>query len=81
MVAELIDLGRRNLRDVPGKLRDLAAAIEAGEYGDVSCAAVVILADRLEVFGMGPESRAPETIAALQLGALRLLRDTEGRFG
>lgn len=60
------------LRDVPTKLRELAASIEAGEHGYVSCCAVVLLVDTVRVFGYGDDSAAPMVAMVLRAGAAQL---------
>lgn len=45
-----------NMRDVPKTLRKIAKEIEAGEYGDVAEALLIIDADTMSVHGIGPAS-------------------------
>lgn len=61
-----------NFRDVPATLRRIADEIEAGSYGDVGCAGLVLLGGSLEVFGMGPDSEAPSVALVLNAGAMKL---------
>ena len=61
-----------NFRDVPATLRRIADEIEAGSYGEVGCAGLVLLGDSLEVFGMGPDSEAPSVALVLNAGAMKL---------
>lgn len=45
----------RDLRDIPGLLRQMAANIEAGEYGDVPTLLIVMprMGDWPQIFGWG----------------------------
>jgi len=61
-----------NFRDVPATLRRIADEMEAGGYGEVSCAGLVLLGDSLEVFGMGPDSEAPSVALVLNAGVMKL---------
>lgn len=53
MSATLHVLPSAQLQDVPEMLRRLADSVEAGEYGEVTEAVVVMPGDALEVFGFG----------------------------
>jgi hypothetical protein len=77
VTADVVQLPVGNLRDVPGMLRELAAGIEAGRYGEVSEAAVVILGDELEVFGWGELQDCRSSAGLLAAGNLRLVRAIE----
>lgn len=61
-----------NLRDPVATLRKIAAEIEAGDYGEVGSAALVLLGDKMEVFAMGPDSEAPSIALMLHAGFMRL---------
>lgn len=70
-------LHETTLHDSPAKLRQLAAAIEKGVYGEVGCVSVVLLGDTMEVFGFGPDSAPPSAAMLLHAGFLRLSRALE----
>jgi hypothetical protein len=53
MSAKLHVLPVPGLQNVPALLRNIADAIEAGDYGDVSEGALVLAGDQIEVFGLG----------------------------
>lgn len=74
MIPELkvVTLKDSNYRDSVATLRKIADEIEAGDFGGVGCAAVVLLGDTMEVFGMGPDSEAPAVALLLHAGFLRL---------
>jgi hypothetical protein len=61
-----------NFRDPVATLRRIADEIEAGEYGGVGSAAIVILGDTMEVFGMGEDSEPASVALLLHAGFLRL---------
>jgi hypothetical protein len=73
---KVVSLHQTTLRDCPGKLRELANAIEAGEYGAVGCVGVALLGDTFEVFGFGDgikdDGCAPSVATLFRSGALRL---------
>lgn len=60
-MAELYVIPSRGVADIPEQLRNIAAAIEAGEYGEVREGALVLGGDQLDVFGIG--SPADGTVA------------------
>lgn len=62
-----------NFREPAATLRVIADQIEAGEFGSVGCAALVLLGEKLEVFGMGPDSESPSVHYLLCSGAARLV--------
>lgn len=53
MSATLHALPVPGLQNVPELLRNIAAAIERGEYGEVSEGAMVLAGNAVEVFGLG----------------------------
>lgn len=71
MTATFSVIPSAKLQDVAAMLRGLADNIDAGKYGDVSEAAVVILGDELRVFGYG-RADGPATHYLLCCGAERL---------
>lgn len=74
---KVVELYENNYRDPVATLRTIANQIEAGEYGAVGCAALVLMGDTVEVFGMGVKSDGAETAVLLYAGALRLTRAVE----
>lgn len=56
-MSNIVEIKRQSLRNVPEKLRDLAAAIEAGTHGDVTSALVLIpvAGDVPMAFGFGDQ--------------------------
>lgn len=69
------------LRDVPAQLRKLADAIDAGEYGAVSCVGVALMGDSFQCFGWGDgfqnDSPAPSAAAMFGAAQLRVLQTIE----
>ncbi len=74
---KVVTLHETNFRDIPATLREIAAAIEAGQYGDVGSVGLVLLGDTMEVFGMGPDSEGPSVALLLHAGFMRLSRSLE----
>lgn len=68
----VVEFPRSVLLSPADMLRNIAAAIEAGEYGEVGCVAIALLADRLNVFSAGPDSAGPSAATVLNAGALQL---------
>lgn len=66
-----------NFRQVPETLRRIADEVEAGTYGAIGCAGLVLLGDRVHVFGMGPDSAAPSVALLLHAGHASLSRAVE----
>lgn len=66
-----------NCRDVPATLRKIAVEIEEGKFGDVSSAGLVLLGERMEVFGMGIDYEAPSIALLLHAGFMRLSKAIE----
>lgn len=67
-----------NFRDPVATIRHIADEIEQGTYGTVSCVGVVLLGDKMEVFGAGPNSREAANVALLlHAGFLRLSKTVE----
>jgi hypothetical protein len=75
--SNVVALYETNYRDVPATLRVIADEIEAGKYGEVSCLAVALLGDTMEVFGLGPDSDGTASASLLQAGALRIIGTIE----
>jgi hypothetical protein len=76
-MSEVVTLYETNFRDVVSALRKIADEIERGDFGHVGCASVVVLGDRMEVFGMGPDSEGPSVGMLLHAGFMRLSRSIE----
>lgn len=72
MPAEVVQLYDSNYRDPAATLRVIADAIEAGNYGEVGSAGVVLLGDKMEVFGMGPDSDSTSVAVLLHAAFMRL---------
>lgn len=64
-----------NFREVVPTLRKIADSIEAGEFGEVNEMALVIMGDKLEVFGAGPTCDGASIALLLQAGAHRMIRE------
>lgn len=73
MSAQLVVLRETNLQDIPATLRNIAAAIEAGEYGDPLGCAIVLDADKLEVFYTGSGEASPNAYLLLGAGMAKML--------
>lgn len=76
-VSEVVSLYDSNFRDPAATLRKIADEIDAGTYGPVGCAALVVMADTVEVFGMGEDSGAPSVAMLFHAGFMRLARAVE----
>ena len=72
MVAEVVQIYDSNSRDPAATPRKIADRIDAGDFGDVGCAALVVLGDTTEVFGMGQECEGPPVAMLLYAGFLRI---------
>ena len=77
MTAEVVQLRKSNFRDAAATLRVLADEIEDGVYGKVGCVGVVVLGDKLSVFGMGKDSEASSVALVLHAGFMRLSKAVE----
>lgn len=77
MTAELVVLNESNFRDPAATLRAIADEIEQGVYGEVGAAGLVLLGNKMEVFGMGPDSEAPSVALLLHAGFQKLSRAVE----
>lgn len=65
-------LRESNWSDPVATLRVIASEIEAGKYGEVGCCAVVVMGDRLEVFGCGPDAEGPSVGMVLCGGFMKI---------
>lgn len=73
MSAELVVLRETNLLDIPATLRNIADAIEQGQYGDGLGCVVVLDADKLQVFYCGSGEAAPNAHLLLGAGMAKML--------
>ena len=76
-MAEVTYIYKSNFRDVAATLRAIADDVEAGTYGPVGCAGVVLLGDSMRVFGMGHDSEAPSVALLLHAGFASMSRAVE----
>lgn len=74
---KVITLYQSNLRDPVATLRAIADDVEGGKHGKVGCAAVVLLGDTMDVFGMGEDSDGPSVALLLHAGFMRLSKSLE----
>jgi hypothetical protein len=74
----VVKLDVMNLRDSVEGLRRLANRIEAGEYGEVNCCAVALLADQLTIYSWGPHSQGPATALLFQAANQRFVQEVLG---
>lgn len=77
MSAEVIQLYDANFRDPVAVLRRIADAIEDGDYGAVATVGVVVLGDRMEVFGGGMDAEDASIALLLHSGFLRMSKAIE----
>jgi hypothetical protein len=73
----VIPLYTSNTRDPVSTLRLIADEIEAGDYGEVGSAAVVLLGDTMECFAMGPDAEAPSIGMLFYSAFLRMAKAIE----
>ncbi|CAB4190542.1 hypothetical protein UFOVP1288_72 [uncultured Caudovirales phage] len=76
-LAEVVELYSSNHRDVIATLKVIIKNIEAGKYGAVHSAALVLDGDTVEVFGAGQECDGASIHLLLSAGALRLVTAAE----
>lgn len=83
MTVEKTELHHSTLCDAPAKLREMANDIEAGKYGEIATAVVVLYSDQLRTFGYGPFGDAPNAAIALAAAHADLVEyvRTRGRKG
>lgn len=77
---KLVTLYDSNLRDPIVCLRNIADRLEAGDYGVCQTLAVAIFADKLFVFGGGPDSEGP-TVHYLFSSAANLMQQGLTEYG
>lgn len=73
----VVEFPKSTLRDPAACLRDIADAIEAGEYGGVTSAVVLLFGNTLEVFSAGDDSSGPTAALLCNAAALRFAREIE----
>jgi len=73
----VVSIYESNYRDPAATLRCIADQIDAGEFGEVGCAGLVILGDAMSVFGMGADSEAPSVGMLLHAGFMRMSKAIE----
>lgn len=66
-----------SLVDVPTKLMELAEDIRNGTYGDVTALGIVLMGDKLHVFGFGREADGLSVSCLLRAGSLRIEKQLE----
>ena len=76
-VLNVVNFPVPDYRDPVKALRNLANDIEAGRYGDVSSCGVVLLGDRMEVFGSGEDSEGPTIALLFNAAAHRFAKEIE----
>lgn len=76
-MAEIVTLYKSNMRDVPATLREIADEIEAGKYGNVGCAGLAIMGDKVEAFGMGEDSDGCSIAMLFHAAFARMSRSIE----
>lgn len=74
---KIVTLNETNFRDPAATLRNIADKIEAGGYGEVGSVGLVLLGDKMEVFGMGSDCEAPSIALLLHAGFMRMSRALE----
>ena len=74
---KVVEIYPHNFREPAATLREIADQIEAGRYGEVGCVGVVLLGDRVEVFGAGVDSAAPSVGLLLHAGFMRMSKAIE----
>lgn len=81
---KVVTLFEHSLRDVAGKLRQLADDIESGTYGEVTCLGVALMGNTFEIFGFGDgingESVSPSIACLFRAGSMRIEKEIES-FG
>lgn len=70
---KVVTLYKNNYRQVVPMLRRWTRSIENGEYGEVGSVALVILGDKLRVFGAGPDADPCTVAALLQAGNIKIV--------
>lgn len=74
---KVVTLYETNLRDPASTLRIIADEIASGKFGEVSCVGLTLMGDKLEIFGMGPESDSPQVAMLFQAAIQRFAKTIE----
>jgi hypothetical protein len=69
----LIPYPHVSLAAVADHLRKVADKIDKGDFGAVGCCSVVVLGNKLNVFGFGSDAAGPSCAAVLMAGAHQLI--------
>lgn len=77
VVEEVPKILDSTLRDIPARLRELAALVEAGKYGEVDTCAIVLAGERMVVLGYGDRSMHDTIGLTLLAGAHQCARNLE----
>ena len=72
-LAEVHTIYETNFRNPAATLRVIADGIDAGQYGEVTQIALVLLGDTCEVFGAGIDADGSTSAMLLQAGAHRMI--------
>jgi hypothetical protein len=72
-MTNLVVMRETNLLNIPATLRNIADAIEAGDYGEATGCALVLDAATLEVFYCGTGEAGPNTHLLLHAGAAKMV--------
>jgi len=72
-LAEVHTIYENNFRHPAATLRTIADQIDAGEFGEVTQVALVLLGDTCEVFGIGADADGATIATLLQAGASRMI--------
>ncbi len=73
----VVTLRDTSLSDVPGMLRKTADAIEAGEYGEVAGAVLILQIgenEDLEIFAFGRMPTTAHTVGLMEAAKIRMIR-------
>lgn len=73
----VVDFPTPDYRQPVKMLRNLADAIERGDFGDVTSLGVVTFGDALEIFGAGVDSSATTVAMLFNAAALRFAAELE----
>lgn len=74
---KIVELYPNNFRDAVAALRKIADEIEAGDFGNVGSVGVVIMGNKMEIFGAGVDSEGPTMALLFQAASLRFAKMIE----
>ena len=74
---KVIELKQPDYKEPAKALRNLADSIEKGVFGNVTSCGVVLLSDRLSVFGSGVDSKEADIALLFSAASLRFSADLE----